>query len=109
MLDAKWSIDKKRGEGFKIGDEIKIELFDEMEISGYEAKVLSHLQSNANATNHTLLDFGLMNNFLPKHTKAVLDEIEKTHKFEINALDGKPAISYYLGDEKRLVNIKIVN
>ena len=56
-----------------------------------------------------LLDFGLENNFLPKHTKAVLDELKKTHKIEINSLDSKPALSYYLGDEKRLVNIKIIN
>lgn len=109
MLDAKWSIDKKRGDGFKIGDEIKIELFDELKVSGYEDKVLKYLKNNPNATNMTLLDFGLENNFLPKHTKAVLDELKKTHKFEISSLDTKPAISYYLGDEKRLVNIKIIN
>lgn len=109
MLDAKWSIDKKRGDGFKIGDEIKIELFDELKVSGYEDKVLSYLQSNPNATNISLLDFGLENNFLPKHTKAVLDELKKSYKFELNSLDNKPAVSYYLGDEKRLVNIKILN
>jgi three-Cys-motif partner protein len=109
MLDAKWSIDKKRGDGFKIGDEIKMELFDELKISGYEDKVLEYLKSNPNATNLSLLDFGLENNFLPKHTKAVLDELKKSYKFELNSLDNKPAISYYLGDEKRLVNIKIVN
>lgn len=109
MLDTKWSIDKKRGDGFKVGDEIKIELFDELKISGYEDKILSYLQSNPNATNISLLDFGLENNFLPKHTKAVLDELKKNYKFELNSLDSKPALSYYLGDEKRLVNIKILN
>lgn len=109
MLDAKWSIDKKRGDGFKIGDELRIELFDELKVSGYEDKVLEYLKSNQDATNLSLLDFGLENNFLPKHTKAVLDELKKTYKFELNSLDGKPAISYYLGDEKRLVNIKILN
>ena len=108
MLDAKWSIDKKRGDGFKIGDEIRIELFDELKVSGYEDKVLFYLQNNPNATNISLLDFGLENNFLPKHTKAVLDELKKTYKFEINSLDNKSALSYYLSDEKRLVNIKLV-
>lgn len=109
MLDAKWSIDKKRGDGFKVGDDIKIELFDELKISGYEDKVLSYLRSNHNATNISLFDFGLENNFLPKHTKAVLDELRKSHMFELNSLDDKPAKSYYLGDEKRLVNIKILD
>lgn len=109
MLDAKWSIDKKRGDGFKIGDELKIELFDELKVSGYEEKVLSYLRNNPNATNMSLLDFGLENNFLPKHTKAVLDELRKNHEIELNSLDDKPAKSYYLGDEKRLVSIKILN
>ena len=109
MLDTKWSIDKKKGDGFKIGDEIKIELFDEMKVSGYGEKVLNYLVKTSGATNMELLDFGLENNFLPKHTKAVLDELKRTHKIEINSLDGKPALSYYLGDEKRLVKIKIIN
>ena len=108
MLDAKWSIDKKRGDGFKIGDEVKIELFDEIKISGYQEKVLKYLKENPNATNITLLDFGLENNFLPKNTKSVLDELKKEYKIVINSLDGKPAMSYYIGDEKRLVNIKII-
>lgn len=108
MLDAKWSIDKKRGDGFKAGDEIKIELFDEMEISGYQDKVLKYLSSNPGITNHDLLDFGLENNFLPKHTKAVLDELRKTHSIKINSLDGEAALSYYLGNDKRLVNIQII-
>ena len=109
IIDTKWSIDKKKGDGFKIGDEIKIELFDEMKVSGYGEKVLNYLVKTSGATNMELLDFGLENNFLPKHTKAVLDELKRTHKIEINSLDGKPALSYYLGDEKRLVKIKIIN
>ncbi|MEP6952026.1 MAG: three-Cys-motif partner protein TcmP [Ginsengibacter sp.] len=108
MLDAKWSIDKKHGDGFKIGDEIKLELFDEMKISGYQEKVFNYLKSNADATNVALLDFGLENNFLPKHTKAVLDEIKKINMIQLKSLDGKAALSYYLGDEKRLVNIKLI-
>ncbi len=109
MLDAKWSIDKKRGEGFKIGDSIKMELFDELEVSDYNTKVYNFLKANPTASNADLFDFGLEHNFLPKHTKAVLDEIKKTHKLEIKSLDGKAALSYYLGDEKRKVNIKLVN
>lgn len=109
MLDAKWSIDKKRGEGFKVGDSIKTELFDELEVSDYKSKVLNYLKSNPSATNNDLFDFGLEHNFLPKHTKAVLDDIKKTNKIEIKSLDGKAALSYYLGNEERLVNIKILD
>lgn len=107
MLDAKWSIDKKRGDGFKAGDDVAIELFNELEISGYQGKVLKYLQTTPEATNHDLGDFGLENNFLPKHTKKVLDELKKTHTITINSLDDKPALSYYLGDDKRFVNIQI--
>lgn len=109
MLDAKWSIDKKRGDSFKIGDDIVIELFDEMKISNYEGKVLQFLKNKIAATNMDLLDFGLENNFLPKHTKAVLDGIKKDYKIEVVSLDGKAALGYYIGDEKRLVNIKLSN
>jgi three-Cys-motif partner protein len=108
MLDAKWSIDKKRGDGFKTGDDIKIELFDEIKVSGYQEKVLNYLKRNHDATNITLLDFGLENNFLPKSTKAVLDDLKKHHKIEIRSLDGKPALGYYIGNDERLVNIKII-
>jgi three-Cys-motif partner protein len=108
MLDAKWSIDKKRGDGFKIGDELRIELFEEIQVSGYQDKVLKYLTENSDATNISLLDFGLENNFLPKNTKAVLDDLKKNYKIEIHSLDGKPALGYYIGDEKRLVNIKII-
>jgi three-Cys-motif partner protein len=108
MLDAKWSIDKKRGDGFKIGDDVKIELFEEIKVSGYQEKVLNYLLQNPDATNITLLDFGLENNFLPKNTKAVLDDLKKNYKIEIKSLDNKPALGYYISDEKRLVNIKII-
>jgi hypothetical protein len=108
MLEAKWSIDRKRGAEFKIGDNIKSEMFDEMEINAYDEKVLNLLLQNKCLTNHDLLDFGLSNNFLPKHTKAVLDELKKRRHIEIAPLDGKPALGYYIGSDERLVNIKIV-
>lgn len=107
MLDAKWSIDKKSGAAFKAGDDVKQELFDELEISGYRDKVLNYLLSDKTVTNHDLVDFGLAHNFLPKHTKAMLDELKKKYTIDIISLDGDPASSYYLGNEKRVVNIQI--
>jgi len=107
MLDAKWSIDKKRGDGFKVGDDVTMELFTELEISGYQEKVLNYVRANPNVTNHDLLDFGFENNFLPKHTNAVLKELKKTYTIKIISLDGGPARSTYIDDEKRVVNIQI--
>jgi len=106
MLDAKWQIDSKGGKLFKQADN-EGTMFNEYDHSGYKQTVLKHLQDNHNATNDDLLTLGLQNNFLPKHTKAILDDIKKTHAIEILSLDGKAALSYYLGDESRVVNIRL--
>ncbi|MCW3074268.1 MAG: hypothetical protein JWP69_1337 [Flaviaesturariibacter sp.] len=108
MLEAKWSIDKKKGAEFKIGDEVKVEMFDEAQIIAYDQKVLEFLLRNEGATNHELVDFGLSHNFLPKHTKSELDKIKKERPIELISLDGKPASSYYLGNDERTVKIKIL-
>jgi len=107
MLEAKWRIDKKRGAEYKIGDALAMPLFDEREIASYDQKVLDLLQQNGGVTNQELKDFGLSNNFLPKHTKAVLDDIRKHSKIEITPMDGKQALSYYIGDDERLVSLKL--
>lgn len=106
MLEAKWRVDKKRGSEFKAGDSVALPIFEEREVAAYDQKVLKLIQENAGVTNRDLKRFGLENNFLPKHTKAVLDDLRKYHSIEITALDGKTATSYYLGDDERLVNIK---
>jgi three-Cys-motif partner protein len=107
MLESKWAIDKKHGTGFKQGDKYTLDLFDEMSLSNYDKKVLLYLQENGKTTNQDLFNLGRDNNFLPKHTKEVLDKIKKENGIEIISLDGKPALSYYLGDENRLVSIKL--
>lgn len=107
MLESKWSIDKKHGSGFKHGDDIVVDIFDEITLSNYDRKVLMYLRENPTATNKDLRDFGLENNFLPKHTKQVLDRLREMHEMEIISLDDKAASSYYLSNEERLVNIKL--
>ena len=107
MLESKWTLDKKHGSGFKLGDKGTLEFFDEIALTQYDRKVLNLLQQKLITTNIDLLNFGMENNFLPKHTKQVLDGLKKTYNIEIISLDGKPALSYYISDEKRLVQIKI--
>jgi len=107
MLESKWALDKKHGAGFKQGDGHMLDMFDEISLTHYDKKVLEFLKQNSAATNEDLRNFGIENNFLPKHTKQVLDELKKKHEIEIISLDGKAALSYYLPDEKRLVNIKL--
>jgi len=107
MLESKWSLDKKHGIRFKKGDEFTLDIFDEITISGYENKVLKYLKNNNSATNIDLFNFGLENNFLPTHTRQVLNKLKTLYTIEIISLDGKAARSFYLSDEKRLVNIKL--
>ena len=49
--------------------------------------------------------FGLENGFLPKHSKAVLDEIKES--LEIISLDSKPVAGYYIGNKNRKIGIKL--
>lgn len=107
MIETKWALDKKQGAEFKIGEALNLNLFDEIEISNYHDKIISFLKNNPAATNIDLANFGYENNFLPSHTKKVLDDLKSKTEVSIISLDGLPARSYYLGDEKRLVNIKL--
>jgi three-Cys-motif partner protein len=107
MLESKWSLDKQNGEGFRIGNNVQVHMFEDITETGYIDKVLSLLESNPDNTNMDLFEFGLENNFLPKHTKKALDRIKEKHEIEVVSLDGKKAMSYYLANKSRLVNIKL--
>ncbi|MBI5951915.1 MAG: three-Cys-motif partner protein TcmP [Chloroflexi bacterium] len=108
MLEAKWSMDPSRGKGHSL--EKTISLFDETELSGYHQKLLAFIESADCRTNWDLYLFGLENNFLPKHTKSVLDGWKKNEtKFEVVALDSKPVRGYYIEyNPKRRVAFKLV-
>ena len=103
MLEAKWSIDPSHGKGHSL--EKTISLFDEIELSGYHQELLAYIDSADYRTNADLYLFGLDNNFLPKHTKGVLDGWKKSEtKFEVVALDNKPVRGYYIeyNSERRI-------
>lgn len=104
MIESKWAIDKKQGSEYKQGSEITMNLFDEIEVSNYSQKVINFLK-NGTVTNTDLTDFSYENNFLPSHTKSILDK--NKHDIEIVSIDGKPARSYYLGNKERNVILKL--
>ena len=106
MIQTKWSLDKKQGSEFKIGVELTLNLFHEIEISNYDKKVIEFVKLKRQVSNLELTDFGYENNFLPTHTKKILDGIKE--QLIITSNDGKLARSYYLGDEKRNVTIKFI-
>ena len=72
MLAAKWDMDKEHGKGFKL--EQAPSLFSEIELSGYPKKLQTFIENSDYRTNSELYLFGLENDFLPKHTKSVLDK-----------------------------------
>ena len=106
IIETKWQIDKEHGKGFKL--EKTPSFFNEIELSGFKQKVQSYIESSEYRTNAELYFFGLENGFLPKHTKSVLDDFDRTELIvEIVSLDSKPAKSYYLGDMSRRVGISL--
>jgi three-Cys-motif partner protein len=107
IIEAKWQIDKDHGRGFTL--EKTPSFFSEIELSGYKQKVQAFIESSEYRTNDELLNFGLENGFLPKHTKSVLDNFDKANiVVDVVSLDGKPAKGYYLGDMKRRVGIRLI-
>lgn len=106
MLEAKWAIDKHSGGEHKLGSNLVIDLFDEVHLSNYDKKIIALLESSKQVTNQDLFSIGLENNFLPKHTKKVLDDINITRPIERIALDGKGALGYYIDNKERLIQIK---
>lgn len=107
MLESKWSLDKQNGEGYRIGNNLKVHMFEDITETGYIDKVLNFLKNNVHATNLDLFEFGLENNFLPKHTKKALDRIKEETEIEVISLDEKKASSYYIANKSRLVNIRL--
>jgi three-Cys-motif partner protein len=106
MLSAKWDMDKEHGKGFTL--QRAPMFFSEIELSGYQQKVRDFISGEEYRLNSDLYLFGLENDFLPKHTKSVLDILKKDEPgFEIFSFDGKPARSYYIGDSNRRVGIRL--
>ncbi|MCB9232835.1 MAG: three-Cys-motif partner protein TcmP [Bacteroidia bacterium] len=104
MLEAKWKEDESEGRGFRL--EETLTLFSKSEIMDYPSLLETFFRSNDNkATNMQLLEFGLRNNFLPKHTQAVLKSWKKNGRISILPLDGMVARGFYLDDQSRLVSI----
>jgi three-Cys-motif partner protein len=108
ILAAKWDMDKEHGKGFKL--EKTPTLFSEIELSGYDQKLRKYLESG-HRTNIDLYLFGLKNDFLPKHTKSVLDNWKKGNiHFDVIAQDNQPVRGYYIEyNSKRKVVFSIDN
>jgi len=108
MLDAKWKFDEKLGRAFEIQSNSKqSSMFDAVTEVDYLSQLEEYLRKVGSMTNIELLDFGLENGFLPKHTKKVLDLLNKSDKIIVESLDGKAVLGYYIDNSTRKISVKI--
>lgn len=107
MLEAKWAMDEQYGRGFSIPDP-QLGLFDGYQHSSdYPDLLKAELVQRDGMLNAELRDFGLGQGYLPKHTKALLEQWLKEGILEVIALDGLPVKGLYLDNEERKVKIKL--
>lgn len=107
MLEAKWAMDEQYGRGFSIPDP-QLGLFDGYQHSSdYPELLKGELFQRSGMLNAELRDFGLGQGYLPKHTKALLEQWLKEGILEVIALDGLLVKGLYLDNEERKVKIKL--
>lgn len=109
MLETKWKLDEQNGRGYKIGtDKYQSSMFNITEISNYDDLVYDFIKAHKSVTNIQLLDFGLENEYLPKHTKQVLDNLLTSKKVKLTSGDDKEALGWYLDNDKRKIYVSII-
>ena len=109
MLETKWKLDEQNGRGYKIAvDKTQTSMFEITEVTNYNDLVFNFIKENGSVTNNQLLDFGLNNEYLPKHTKMVLDSLKAANKIKLTSGDNQPPLGWYIDNDKRLVNISII-
>jgi hypothetical protein len=108
MLETKWKLDEQNGRGYKIAvDKHQGSLFDTTHVSNYDDLVYDFIKKNKTVTNLQLLDFGLENEYLPKHTKLVLDNLLSANKIQLTSADNKPALSWYIDNDQRKILVSL--
>ncbi len=103
MIDAKWSVDKESGKGFRLDKTLT--LFGEDELQDYESKLFNYISIEKKRTNQELLDFGYENELLPKHTTSALNKLLEKNLIERISADNKPVRGFYISDEPRTILI----
>lgn len=109
MLETKWRLDEENGRGYKIAvNKNQQSMFDVLEVSNYDDSVYEYIKGRKSVTNHQLLDFGLDNEYLPKHTKSVLDSLRKQNKIKLSSGDGQPALGWYIDNDSRTIHVSLI-
>ena len=107
MLESQWKEDPDEGSGHRANQNFN--LFKPGELTNYPAKVEAYLAATPNRTNQELLEFGLTEGFLPKHTAAVLKELVAKGRLSITAPDGQSITknAFYLDNPSRFIRFSL--
>ena len=107
MLESQWKEDPDEGSGHRADQNFN--LFKPGEIANYPARVYAYLAAAPSRTNEDLLEFGLTEGFLPKHTTAVLKDLP-VGRLRVWEPDG-PALrrnTFYLNDPDRQIRFALI-
>ena len=108
MVEAKWDMDTEAGRGFTLPDP-QVDMFSGYEHSNYPDTLEKVLKARGSMTNEEVELFGLERGHLPTHSTQVFKKWKADGRIEVVALDGGPDRSFYIGDNKRKVSIKLKN
>jgi len=109
MLETQWNQDPAAGSGHRV--EQTFTLFKPGELTNYSARVEAYLAAADSRTNEDLLEFGLVEDFLPKHTADVLRVLATTGRLKIWAPDGQPIRkgAFYLTNADRNIRFALTS
>lgn len=108
MLEAQWKHDQETGSGHRA--ERSFTLFEPGELTNYPARVEEYLATAPSRTNEELLEFGLTEGFLPRHTSDVLKALVAQGRLNISAPDGQPVRknAFYLDNADRFIRFSLI-
>lgn len=107
MLEAQWKQDQHTGSGHRT--EQSFTLFAPAELTNYPARIESFLAFNQICTNEDLLEYGLKEGFLPKHTNEVLKALTAKGRLVVTAQDEQPIRknAFYLDNPDRQIRFSL--
>jgi three-Cys-motif partner protein len=109
MLEAQWKQDQETGSGHRA--ERTFTLFEPGELTNYPTRVEAYLAATPNRTNEELLEFGLAEGFLPRHTGDVLKGLLLQGRLNISAPDGQLVRknAFYLDNPDRFIRFSLIS
>ena len=109
MLETQWSQDPSAGTGHRI--EQTFTLFKPGVLANYPARLETFLANADGRSNEEILEFGLYEGFLPKHTNEILESLASQGRLNIESLDGQTVRknAFYLNNQARTIRFSLIS